>query len=1530
MPVVGIAEVLVEPVFTGTQAKISKVFGPAAGKAGRAAGSKMGKEMASAFSEEAAGLEAEVAKYSKSVATAEKDITAAKAKMATASAAESKALGDLRVAELKLQETRENSRAKASQIAAAEERLEVIRQRAASATMNRESAEHSLARASDNLSAAQNGSAAASAKLETHMKRVGDEAENANRKTGRFSAMLNGAFKGSSPLAGMVSGMRSDTDRVRLDLHKLASDVSKEGTRGGRAFTQGFVLVVGGLSAITPAAGAAGAALLGAGGNAITLAASLTQLAGVAGLAPAALMSVAAGGGVLITAFSGVGEALKTSTEATGQVVGNARLNAMALEDAARGITKAEQNAAEQQAQAARRVEDAKKNLSSVVVQTAAQQAAAVRRVADAEKEVERANLRVTEAQKDLNEARAEAVRRVQDLSRSLDRANLSEREAALRYEEALAAFNSGVNSGASATSHAMRRLQLDLDQAALGLATAKDEAEALRQEQAQAAQEGVQGNKQVIRAEQSLTDAREGAAEAVQAREDAAAEAAKVEREGAERVMEAQQAIADATAEAARTQRDSAESVADAYRALERVQLQQADQAAAGAQKAVEAMGKLTPAAQAAVASLLGVYAQLGEIRKIAQENFFTGFSGPLESLANTLMPQLATGVGAIASAFGAGAQIFMGSLEKALGNGVLESLLMGVADSVSILNTGISPVVEAFTTLGVVGMQYMPQIAQFIADIATQFNDFIQAAAADGSLKTWIDGGIQGMKDMWSIVDSVVGIFGSLNQAAETGGAVSTLSGLAAGLRDIDAAMQGEVFQTTMATLFSGAEAGSQGLLAALGPIADAFVRGAPALAEFLRLGGEIAGTFIGGVFTALSDPAFGAGLVTFMEGLQGGVEAIAPLLPGLTQAFGNILTSAAPLVEQLGPSLVEVFTGFGNAVAGVLTWLGPLLSAIAGSPVVLGLLIAAFAATAGASALLTAAGNVQRIMMAGWAVATGIVTAAQWLWNNSIKAFPGAWIITAIGLVIAGLVWFFTQTELGQQIVQNVWGAIQVAIAVVTDWFTNTALPMFQAALAAIGTAFSWLYEKIIRPAFEGIATVAGWLWNNILKPYFDAWVFLFQNVLGPAFSWLYEKIIKPAFEGIGAAGKWMWDNVLKPVFDTLGDFITKTIPKAFEDGVNFIKTAWDKLQEIAKAPVRFVVDTVINDGLIAGLNNIGGFLGLPKLPRVELPKGFYDGGYTGDGGKYQPAGVVHAGEFVFTKEQTRNAGVQNLYALAESLRGYARGGLVHPVRQATISQPFSGTHNGIDFAAATGTPVVAAGPGRVSSAGWSSYGGGNEIHIDHPNGLQTWYAHLNSFAVKMGEMVSAGTRIGTVGSTGNSTGPHLHYMVLDGGWPSYVNPAAYLDGGGEAGKGGWNPIADIVDGLVASFKSAFPAAGFIADLAIGAGKKLLDGAVGFVTGNGGKDDGIGTTGLPYLHDNGGVLNPGLTAVLNRTRKPEAIYNFEQNRALQTLAARGAQQGTGRGDVIFKGNVGWNPYEVADQIETKRRDTFAAFGI
>lgn len=134
--------------------------------------------------------------------------------------------------------------------------------------------------------------------------------------------------------------------------------------------------------------------------------------------------------------------------------------------------------------------------------------------------------------------------------------------------------------------------------------------------------------------------------------------------------------------------------------------------------------------------------------------------------------------------------------------------------------------------------------------------------------------------------------------------------------------------------------------------------------------------------------------------------------------------------------------------------------------------------------------------------------------------------------------------------------------------------------------------------------------------------------------------------------------------------------------------------------------------------------------------------------------------------------------------------ARRGLIRtPVEGARLSSNFgmrfhpilgySRMHQGIDFAAPTGTPVLASAGGKVVAAGWSG-GYGNLVAVQHGRNMVTRYAHLSRIHVKLGETVAQGQRIGAVGSTGLSTGPHLHYEVWVDGRP--VNPAQarYLSG------------------------------------------------------------------------------------------------------------------------------------------------------
>ena len=100
-------------------------------------------------------------------------------------------------------------------------------------------------------------------------------------------------------------------------------------------------------------------------------------------------------------------------------------------------------------------------------------------------------------------------------------------------------------------------------------------------------------------------------------------------------------------------------------------------------------------------------------------------------------------------------------------------------------------------------------------------------------------------------------------------------------------------------------------------------------------------------------------------------------------------------------------------------------------------------------------------------------------------------------------------------------------------------------------------------------------------------------------------------------------------------------------------------------------------------------------------------------------------------------------------------------------------YSRMHRGMDFRAGYGTPILAATDGQVVGAGWAG-GYGQQVKISHPGGLMTTYSHMSGIAMRAGALVRQGQVIGYVGSTGLSTGPHLHYELYKDGVP--VDPAS----------------------------------------------------------------------------------------------------------------------------------------------------------
>ena len=127
------------------------------------------------------------------------------------------------------------------------------------------------------------------------------------------------------------------------------------------------------------------------------------------------------------------------------------------------------------------------------------------------------------------------------------------------------------------------------------------------------------------------------------------------------------------------------------------------------------------------------------------------------------------------------------------------------------------------------------------------------------------------------------------------------------------------------------------------------------------------------------------------------------------------------------------------------------------------------------------------------------------------------------------------------------------------------------------------------------------------------------------------------------------------------------------------------------------------------------------------------------------------------------------------------GRKRAAWVNPNPTASVTSCFGPRwgrmHEGVDLAAADGTPIVAAGAGVVVRAG-EAEGYGNAVLIDHGNGYLTHYGHLSAIVVTVGQHVTPGQQIGNEGSTGHSTGPHLHFEVHRGYYQNPIEPTQWM--------------------------------------------------------------------------------------------------------------------------------------------------------
>ena len=585
--------------------------------------------------------------------------------------------------------------------------------------------------------------------------------------------------------------------------------------------------------------------------------------------------------------------------------------------------------------------------------------------------------------------------------------------------------------------------------------------------------------------------------------------------------------------------------------------------------------------------------------------------------------------------------------------------------------------------------------------------------------------------------------------------------------------------------------------------------------------------------------------AGIVYSLQGIKIIGTWVAMGIAAMKSGAQTVAIWAMYKAEAIKGAAVHAVQSARVATAWAVQSTAAFLSGAKQKAVWVGTIVAQAASSAGTFALHAAK------VVGGWVLmgAQSLIHAARMAAAWFIALGPVGWVIAAVVGLVA-LVIANWDKVVGWT--RKAWDWVVGALRNAGQWLKDTFAPIF-----------TWFRDKIIGPVFTWINDKVQWWWR-LAKLVWGTAIDFIRGAFATAFTWFRDRVIKPVWDTIGGLIDTAWNKVIKPVFETLRRAVSEDVPRAFENAKKTIGEIWAGIQEVVKAPIRFVIERVINDGLIGAFNTLAGLIGMGKLDPVPVPGWLQaKGKQVGSGSKgpmrafarggvlpgYEPRKrdtvltPMRAGEGVLVPEVMRATGAGWLHALnragntggVSAVRrllheGRAKGGLIHPMGGPyTVSSGYrTGSrpdHDGIDFAAATGTPVKAAAKGSVLLAGWGAGGAGNMVKLHHGGGLESLYYHLASVAVRAGQAVKAGQLIGGVGSTGNSTGPHLHFTVRQGGRD--VNPASFLAGDlgeGTGGSGVFNPFAGMIDLAANLLKGAFPGGAHFIDLVAGVGKEF----------------------------------------------------------------------------------------------------------
>ncbi|WP_432147962.1 phage tail tape measure protein [Streptomyces sp. bgisy029] len=320
------------------------------------------------------------------------------------------------------------------------------------------------------------------------------------------------------------------------------------------------------------------------------------------------------------------------------------------------------------------------------------------------------------------------------------------------------------------------------------------------------------------------------------------------------------------------------------------------------------------------------------------------------------------------------------------------------------------------------------------------------------------------------------------------------------------------------------------------------------------------------------------------------------------------------------------------------------------------------------------------------------SAIKTGAMRLWTTGIKPMIDGF-MTGIRAIGTAAVWLW------DSVLKPTFSAIDTAGRILATIFTIVVILPIVALVKLLAWTFTWLWKTVIGPVVRWIAGGVRWLWS-VLKAQFAlvmtgiravgaVAVWLWRNAFSPVIGWIGAGVrllwagmkiqfgyVMTGIRAVGAAGKWLWANALQPAFRAIGAgaswlytngikphidravSIAKALGKAFTSGASVVGDAFKSIQERAKTPIRFIVNTVYNAGIVPVWNKVASAFGAPKLGMAQT---FAVGGPVFGAGTETSDDVpawLSRNEHVWTAREVRGAGGHG--AVAAMRRWAAAGG------------------------------------------------------------------------------------------------------------------------------------------------------------------------------------------------------------------------------------------------------------------------------